>query len=191
MSLPFSFLDQRPIVVAIAGSNGAGKSTFFETYLSDCGLRFVNADVIASELDISAYDAAEVAASIRSSFVSQRESFVFETVLSDPVGDKVDMLAQYRDLGYTVVLFFIRIDDVNESMGRVAMRVARGGHDVPDEKLQSRFERTKANLGRAIDRLPHVVVYDNSDLSQPYQLVDIYKHGDRVSELPNDREPEQ
>jgi len=178
-------------VVAIAGSNGAGKSTFYETYLSDSGLRFVNADVIASELQISAYDAAEIAAAIRSSLVSQRESFVFETVLSDPVGEKVEMLAQYADLGYTVVLFFIRIENVNKSVGRVAMRVARGGHDVPDEKLQSRFERTKANLRRAINRLPHVVIYDNTNLSQPYQLVEMYEDGDRVSELPKDREPEQ
>ena len=28
----------------IGGSNGAGKSTFFKTFLSNCGLRFVNAD---------------------------------------------------------------------------------------------------------------------------------------------------
>lgn len=181
MSLPFSFLDQRPIVIAVAGSNGAGKSTFFHTYLSDCGLRFVNADVIAAELDIPAYDAAEVAAAIRSSLVVQRESFVFETVFSDPVGDKVDTLARYAELGYTVVLFFIRIDEVSQSIGRVAMRVARGGHDIPDEKLRSRFERTKENLERAIDRLPHVVVYDNSDLRRPYQLVEVYEGGKRVT----------
>ena len=191
MSLPFSFLDQRPIVVAIAGSNGAGKSTFFNTCLSGCGLRFVNADVIAGELDIPAYDAAEVAAAIRSSLINQRESFVFETVLSDPVGDKVDALAGYADLGYTVVLIFIRIDEVSQSIGRVAMRVARGGHDIPDEKLRARFERTRANLKRAIDRQPHVIVYDNSDLSQPYQLVEVYESGKRVSVPKTKLDPEQ
>ncbi|WP_409994534.1 zeta toxin family protein [Rhodopirellula sp. MGV] len=115
-----------------------------------------------------AYDAAEVAAAIRSSLVHQRESLIFETVLSDPVGDKVDALAGYADLGYTVVLFFIRIAEVSQSMGRVALRVARGGHDLPDEKLRSRFERTKVNLERAIDRLPHVVVYeDGKQVSVP------------------------
>jgi dephospho-CoA kinase len=73
LSLPFAFLDQRPIVIAIAGSNGAGKSTFFETFLSDCGLRFVNADFIAEALEIKPYEAAEVASAIRSSLVRQRE----------------------------------------------------------------------------------------------------------------------
>lgn len=187
MSLPFSFLDQRPIVVAVAGSNGAGKSTFFNTYLSDSGLRFVNADVIARELDIPAYDAAEVAAAIRSSLVVQRESFIFETVLSDPVGDKVHALAEYAELGYTVVLFFIRVDEVSQSIGRVAMRVARGGHDIPDEKLRARFERTKKNLSRAIQQLPHVVVYDNSDLNHPYQLAEVYEQGTLVNDLPENR----
>ncbi|MBA2349475.1 MAG: hypothetical protein H0V81_14400 [Solirubrobacterales bacterium] len=53
----FDFLDHRPIVVAIAGSNGAGKSTFFATQLADSGLRFINADAIAAELRIGAYEA--------------------------------------------------------------------------------------------------------------------------------------
>jgi predicted ABC-type ATPase len=182
LSSPFAFLDQRPIVIAIAGSNGAGKSTFFETFLSDCGLRFINADVIAEGLEINAYEAAEVASAIRSSLVSQGESFIFETVLSDPVGDKVDSLASYIDLGYTVVLLFIRVDDARESIRRVAMRASQGGHDVPDEKLKARFERTKANLHRAIERLPHVLVYDNSNLEEPYRLVEVYQHGQRVND---------
>ncbi|MCM2374422.1 zeta toxin family protein [Aporhodopirellula aestuarii] len=180
MSLPFAFLDQLPIVIAIAGSNGAGKSTFFDTFLSDCGLRFINADVIAEGLEMPAYEAAEVASAIRSSLVSQQESFIFETVLSDPVGDKVDTLAKYADSGYTVVLIFIRVDRVEESIRRVAMRASQGGHDVPDEKLKARFERTKANLQRAIDRLPDVMIYDNSDLDQPYRLVEVYEYGRRV-----------
>jgi predicted ABC-type ATPase len=182
LSLPFAFLDQRPIVIAIAGSNGAGKSTFFETFLSDCGLRFVNADVIAEALEINPYEAAEVASAIRSSLVSHGESFIFETVLSDPVGDKVDTLATYVDLGHTVVLLFIRLDSARESIRRVAIRASQGGHDVPDEKLKAHFERTKVNLQRAIKRLPHVVVYDNNNLEQPFRLVEVYEHGQRVDD---------
>ena len=53
-----SILAPRPIVVAIAGSNGAGKSTFYHAHFADAGLRFVNADDIAAELDLGAYEAA-------------------------------------------------------------------------------------------------------------------------------------
>ncbi|MFM8250985.1 MAG: hypothetical protein ACKOBW_05220 [Planctomycetota bacterium] len=56
------------------------------------------------------------------------------------------------------------------------MRVCQGGHDVPDDKLRARFERTLANLQRAIEWLPHVLVISNEDLSNPYQLIAIYEH---------------
>ncbi|MEZ6100778.1 MAG: zeta toxin family protein [Pirellulaceae bacterium] len=180
MSLPFAFLDKRPIVIVLAGSNGAGKSTFYESFLADSGLRFVNADVLALALDVSAYEAAGMASSLRSALVAQRESFIFETVLSDPVGEKVDQFASYASHGYTVVLIFIQIGSPEQSIQRVAMRASQGGHDVPDEKLRARFERTQANLKRAIERLPYVIVYSNEDLAHPYNLVELYEDGKRI-----------
>ena len=84
MNSPF---DARPIVVAIAGPNGAGKTTFYEAHIQPAGLRFVNADDLARELEVDAYEAADVAGSLRETLLEQGESFVFETVFSDPVGD--------------------------------------------------------------------------------------------------------
>jgi hypothetical protein len=78
-------LDKRPVIVAIAGPNGAGKTTFFHSHLGEAGLRFINADDIARELKITSYEAAELADALRRELVRQRESFVFETVFSDPV----------------------------------------------------------------------------------------------------------
>jgi predicted ABC-type ATPase len=66
------------------------------------------------------------------------------------------------------------------------MRVCQGGHDVPDDKLRTRFERTLANLQRAIKRLPHVIVFSNEDLSNPYQLIAIYENG-RAMEWKEDK----
>ena len=139
-------LDKRPAIVAIAGPNGAGKTTFFHSHLREAGLRFVNADDIARELDISAYDAAELTDALRRELVRLRESFVFETVFSDPVGDKLAFLRNAAAAGYNVVLCFIGISGPETSEERVAMRVSQGGHDVPSEKLVSRFPRTLANL---------------------------------------------
>ncbi len=65
MSLPFAFLDQRPIIIALAGSNGSGKSTFQESFLADSGLRFVNADSLSAALGVTAYEGAELAAAKR------------------------------------------------------------------------------------------------------------------------------
>jgi predicted ABC-type ATPase len=170
-AMGLELLDSRPILVAIAGPNGAGKTTFYEAHLRPVGLRFLNADNFARELEIDAYEAARVIAGARDELVKQRESFVFETVFSDPVADKLNFLKGAAQVGYTVVLCFIGIAGPETSEERVAMRVSQGGHDVPTEKLITRFPRTLANLKAAIRQLPHVYIYDNNDLANPFRFV--------------------
>jgi len=103
-----------------------------------------------------------------------RPSFLF----SDPQGTKIADLEEARRNGYQVVLIFIGIDSSDTSKQRVSMRVMQEGHDVPDEKLESRFARTITNLDRAIQSFPVVIAFDNSDLSQPYQLESIFLDGE-------------
>ena len=173
-------LERRPIIIALAGSNGAGKSTFFDTFLSVENLTFVNADVLAAELKVGAYEAAKFAEQMRQELQADGRSFVFETVLSDPVGEKVDLLRRAAATGYAVVLFFIGLDSENTSIQRVAQRVTHGGHDVPDEKIRSRYQRTLSNLRRAIQILPTVAIFDNSDLRTPYRFLAGYENGSLV-----------
>jgi predicted ABC-type ATPase len=169
--------DARPIVVAVAGPNGAGKTTFYEAHLQPAGLRFVNADDLAREFEVDAYEAAELAGRLRQTLLEQGESFVFETVFSDPVGDKVAFLNQAETKGYTVVLCFIGVDGPEVSEERVAMRVLQGGHDVPSKKLKERYPRTLKNLVKAITVLPHVIVFDNTDLGRPFREVAVFERG--------------
>jgi len=84
--MEFAEFDRRPILVAIAGPNGAGKTTFFHAHLASAGLRFVNADVLAAELEVEPYEAARLAGALRQALFERGESFVFETVFSDPLG---------------------------------------------------------------------------------------------------------
>jgi len=170
-------LDKRPVIVAIAGPNGAGKTTFFHSHLREAGLRFVNADDIARELGISAYEAAQIADALRRELVRQRESFVFETVFSDPVSEKLTFLVDAAAAGYNVVLCFIGIAGPETSEARVAMRVSQGGHDVPSEKLASRFRRSIKNLKAAMQILPIVLVFDNDDLSDPFRRLAEFRNG--------------
>ena len=173
----FAPFDERPIIVAIAGPNGAGKTTFYQAHIEPAGLRFLNADVLARELDADPYAAQGLADALRRELVKRRESFVFETVFSDPVGDKLSFLKDAVESGYTVVLCYVGIAGPEVSENRVAMRVSRGGHDVPTAKLKARFPRTLANLGAAIRELPHVLVFDNDDLSTPFRQVAFFEGG--------------
>lgn len=176
----WEYLDERPIIVALAGPNGAGKSTFFEAHLKSSGLRFLNADVITRELDVDPYEAAGIVAALRSELVKQRESFIFETVFSDPVGDQLAFLKKAAECGYAIVLCFVGLTDSELCEERVAMRVSQGGHDVPTVKLLERFPRTLANLRAAIRELGCVAIFDNSDLLHPFRHVASFANGRRV-----------
>jgi predicted ABC-type ATPase len=173
-------LDRRPVIVALAEANGAGKSTFYHAHLKAAGLRFVNADVLSRELKIGPYEAAKMADSLRRELAKQRESFVFATVFSVPAGDKLAFLKDAATTGYTVILCFIGISGPEVSEQRVAMRVSQGGHDVPTDKLETRYPRIMANLRNPLREVPHVWIFDNDDLRHPYRLVAIYEAGKPV-----------
>lgn len=176
-------LDRRPIVVVLDGPNGAGKTSFYRTYLRAAGLRFINADMLALELGIDAYRAAQLADGVRRQLIEQRESFIFETVFSDPVGDKIGFLKEAESLGYAVALFFIGIDSPERSDQRVAMRVSKGGHDVPTDKIVERYPRVMRNLQRTLVEPANVRVYDNGDLKNEYRLVAVKQDGGPVAVL--------
>jgi predicted ABC-type ATPase len=55
-------------------------------------------------------------------------------------GDRTHgLIPQWREKGYFVTLVFIRLSDVEMSLNRVAERVRRGGHGIPEEVIRRRF----------------------------------------------------
>jgi predicted ABC-type ATPase len=178
-----ALLLNRPIIVVLAGPNGAGKSTFFSSHLAQAGLRFVNADLLARALKLSAQQAMEAANALRSELIRQRESFITETVFSDPVGAKLNQFTHAMAQGYTVLMLFIGISGPERSDERVAMRVSQGGHDVPPDRVIARFPRTMANLRSALHALSGVLVYDNDDLRHPYRVIARVIRGEVAEEV--------
>jgi predicted ABC-type ATPase len=166
-----ALLLSRPIIMVLAGPNGAGKSTFFSSHLAHAGMRFVNADLLAQALKLTAQQAMEAADALRSELIRQGESFITETVFSDPVGAKLGLFSNAMAQGYTVILLFIGISGPERSDERVAMRVSQGGHDVPPDRLIARYPRTLANLRSSLQLLSGVIVYENDDLRHPYRLI--------------------
>ena len=157
--------------MVLAGPNGAGKSTFFNAHLATAGLRFVNADLLVRELNMSGQQAMAAADALRVELIRQGESFITETVFSDPVGAKLTLFTTAMVQGYTVVLLYIGVSGPERCDERVAMRVSQGGHDVPADRLITRYPRSLANLRAALPLLSAVLVYDNDDLRRPYRLV--------------------
>ncbi len=160
-----------PRLLFVAGPNGAGKSTFFEAFLKESGLPFVNADRFAAALGISDTEAAAAADAARKQLLAEGMSFITETVFSDPVGAKLQFLREAIAAGYRVTLYFIGISSTQLSGARVSQRVRAGGHDVPPERLERRFRQSLENLRQALEFVPEIHVYDNNSSEIPYRLV--------------------
>jgi predicted ABC-type ATPase len=181
------------VLIFLAGSNGAGKSTFFDTYLATLGLPFVNADRLAralaqadpgaapDEIDRRAFAETE---KLRSAFIEADLSFCTETVFSDTAGAKLAFLRAARRRGFVVFLVFIGLESPALSVARVVQRVRAGGHDVADAKLRARFPRTLRNLATAIPLADEAFLLDNSALETPFRLVAVYARGQPVSRHP-------
>jgi predicted ABC-type ATPase len=157
-----------PVCTVIAGPNGAGKTIFALRYLpeiADCRT-FVNADLIAAGLSPLAPGAAQAEAArlflreIRQN-VTARRDFAFETTLAGRTHAR--LLRELRSQGWRIVLLFLWVPSAEFSAGRVAERVAQGGHDVPLTDLRRRFPRTAANLLSVYaDLCDDVLCLDNS-----------------------------
>jgi predicted ABC-type ATPase len=179
-----------PWLIVLAGPNGAGKSTFFDVFLRRRGFRFVNADLIARGLTgddraDTAYRAAELAEIERRALVARGDTFVMETVFSDPAGAKLEFLRDARARGYRVAFVYIGLASVALSQARVLQRVAQGGHDVPDDRIRKRLRRSLDNAKHALQFVDAAWVLDNSDANHPFQLVATMRAGEVVQVLPS------
>lgn len=171
-------------MLVLAGPNGAGKSTYHDVYLRALGLPLVNADLIARDLDVDdpvarVRQAAEIAEEERRLLIARGESFCMETVFSDPVGAKLDLLRDAQREGYEVILIFVGLESPELSRARVMQRVAQGGHDVPDDRLRSRFPRVLENLKGAVGFVDCALLLDNSDAQSPYRVIAFFERGKR------------
>lgn len=140
-----------PVVVIISGPNGAGKSTSAARLLPD-GLdisHFVNADVIAAGLSAHApeevaLEAGRIMLERLDELATQRQSFAFETTLSARTNAR--FLRRLQEEGYQVQLVYIWLSSSALAIDRVAERVRRGGHHIPDETVIRRYRRGLDNF---------------------------------------------
>jgi len=162
-----------PQALVIGGPNGAGKTTFAEGVLPTTIpiTEYVNADVIAKGL--SAYAPERVALSAGRIMLNRlrelaesRSTFAFETTLS--TRSFAPFLSKLRSNGYEVTVVYVWLNSPDLAIRRVATRVLKGGHHVPDETVRRRYHRSAANLLRLYLPLAHRVrVYDNSNPAHP------------------------
>ena len=157
-------------ILIIAGPNGAGKTSIATEFLPhEAGCpTFVNADAIAAGMAPLRPAAAGLRAgrltieAIRG-HAARRESFAFETTLSGR--GYARRIPVWREWGYCVALFFLRLPTPETALERVRRRVSEGGHDVPEEAVRRRFRAGWRNFNDIYrDLADKWAVYDNSGM---------------------------
>lgn len=174
----FSTDSNRPKLLVFAGPNGSGKSTVTKG-LPIVGL-YVNADAIKLASGCSDLEAAQEAEAIREMLLLDKKDFTFETVLS--TNRNMDLLKRAKDAGYQICAVYVLTKDSSINVQRVHERVAAGGHDVPEEKIVSRYERSLKNLAPLV-RFAHLTrIVDNTG-DEPNLICEVC--GNEASVYPN------
>jgi predicted ABC-type ATPase len=163
-----------PCIWVLAGTNGAGKSSIGGAFLRRAGGEYFNPDEVArrilavtpgitqTEANSQAWMAGvhQLEAAIRT-----RCDYYFETTLG---GESITRhLETALADGLQVRIWYVGLESAELHLARVAARVKKGGHHIPDADIRRRFDHSRVNLIRLIPAVTELLVYDNSTEADP------------------------
>lgn len=169
---------RKPVLIVVAGPNGSGKTSttrlvIKHEWAEQCA--YINPDEVAQNKFGDWNDATAVRKAVeyceewREQLLSNHQDFIFETVLSSD--GKVDFLTRAKAEGYFIRMFFICTETPSINAARIAKRVMEGGHDVPIQKIISRYEKAIVNAIKIARLADRVYFYDNSKDNQDARLL--------------------
>ncbi len=129
-------------------------------------MNFINADMIAKGLapfnpESAAIEAGKIFLKRIETLASNKVSFAFETTLSGL--NFIDRINKWRAFGYEVILYFLYLPNAELAVRRVRLRVAQGGHSVPEDVIIRRYSRGWNNLQKHYKQIvDDWIIFDNS-----------------------------
>ena len=158
----------------MAGPNGSGKSTLYgQTDIEGFGrsVWIINPDLLTARLRSQEGLAPEIAngealnriwAWLTAS-IAAHQTVGVETVLSTDKYRALVTAAKAR--GFEFRLLYVTLRKAAQNVDRVRLRVASGGHDVPEDKIRDRRRRSFEQLPWFLDQADQALLYDNSGAS--------------------------
>lgn len=154
--------------------NGAGKSSIGGAAFRELGSDYYNPDEAAREIREAHPELAAIQANalawqkgrgMLERAISERRDFIFETTLG---GNTIPrLLGEAAQGGIEVSVWYVGLKSPELHVERVRSRVLRGGHPIPEETIRQRYERSRLHLIQLLPQLTELLVYDNSDQSEP------------------------
>lgn len=178
---------RRPTLWIVAGPNGSGKSTIYSMLSADepaGSIWIINPDELSKRIEIQEQREqrdANLEAVTRievwlHASVHAHQTVGVETVLST---DKYRRLVkEARSHGFRIRMIFVYLSDPDLNVERVRIRVAKGGHDVPEDRIRSRWSRSFNELAWHLAEADRVDVFENSG-AEPRRV--LTKLGDNLT----------
>lgn len=155
-------------VVAAAGTNGAGKSSIVQPFIRSTGGFYFNPDEMTRDYQRAGMtlDEANAAAwnenyrRLRTA-IDDDKDYSFETTLG---GSSIPFeMMRALAMGRGLFIFYVGLASVDLHLQRVAERVRRQGHSIPEAKIRQRYDDSRERLLSFIGTHADMKVWDNSE----------------------------
>ena len=162
------------VITVLAGVNGAGKSSVGGAYLQQNGGVFYNPDLVAraarkASPSLTAEEANAYAwqrgKELLEAAIANRTDFDFETTLGGETITK--LLIEAARKGATLNIWYAGLSSVDLHLKRVASRLKKGGHPIPEVDIRKRWIGSHVNLVKLLPHVTNLRVYDNSTEKDP------------------------
>ena len=169
-----SALADKPRIYVLAGTNGAGKSSILGAAALGHGAPYFNPDEAAQAIrranpGVSVQqanaDAWAQGKRLLTRAMTERLDYAFETTLGGET--YVAMLRDAASRGFEVRVQYVGLQTPELHIARVAARVAKGGHDIPTDRIRYRYDKGREHLIELLPVLTELKLYDNSTEGDP------------------------
>ncbi|MBD5316559.1 MAG: AAA family ATPase [Bacteroides sp.] len=173
-----------------AGSNGAGKSTYYSTVINNENERQINKSLVnsyrinADEIlrsnggnwhkDSDNLKALVEEVRLINKYIDQKKSFNFETTLAASTKTYKKYIKEAKENGFKTVLIYVGLKSPNLAITRVKNRVNKGGHGIKDDLIIRRYRKSLIHLNELIFLFDEVRLFDNTD-----QFIEIYHRNNK------------
>ena len=172
-------------IFLFAGPNGSGKSTIVNDFVQakKCPVYYICPDNNLDEKlknNRTAYiKAMQIAELQRYKAVAENKSFSFESVFSTTA--KLDFLKYAKQQGYTITAVYIVTRSPQINIQRIRERVLHGGHDVPKNKIISRYYKSLKLMHDCFVVADNFSLFDNSAKKPSKPQLILEKHGSKIT----------
>ena len=178
------------MITVIAGVNGAGKSSVFGSHVRAMRGEYFNPDEVAARMlrtdpKLTREQANGLAwqanLSLLDEAIAADDNYIFETTLG---GATITLrLHHAMDIGRDVRILFCGLGSPELHIERVAARVKKGGHPIPEAKIRERCTDSIHNFMTLLPRCQAVRVLDNSGTLAQLQVLFALEAGRLVTEF--------